>query len=132
METSRYFGIQQNFLKCISIMPWECRFLPQHLQFIRIIFKFAYNIFWHFIALHFSILQLISLTMNFDKSLDELISYLMNFGTYFFGYFLLCLFQLRFEKFRILMEFVLANFRKRSAKGEFIVIFHDYLLQECV
>lgn len=113
-----YFNFQRICLKFISMLPLNIDFVPEKFRRFKFIINIIYKIFWHFVVLHLALLQIQTLLMNLDKSLDELIDYLMIGGIYCYGYFFLWHFQLRWKKILNLMEFVETYFRKRSAKGK--------------
>lgn len=106
------------FMKIVSFMPLELKFIPDRYRVLRDVINLLHIIFWHFVVLHLLFLQMKTFFMNFNESLDETINYLMIGSIYGFGYFILCYMQLNANKFLTIIQFVNDNFRIRSAKGE--------------
>lgn len=113
-----YFEIQILFMKVVSFMPMELKFIPERYKVLRHVINLLHIIFWHFVVLHLLFLQMKTFHMNINESLDETINYLMIGSIYGFGYFILCYMQLHARKFLTIIEFANRNFQIRSARGE--------------
>lgn len=123
------------FMKIIAMHPFEFRFLPQRLRFLRHVFNFFFYVFWHFIIIHLAFIQDVSIYLNLDQTLEEIISYVMNgkltychaptsfllirfLGSiYTYGYTILLYMEFNRLKVIKLFQFMRENFRERSAKG---------------
>lgn len=112
------FKIQFFFMKFVSFMPMELKFIPGRYKVLRHVINLLHIIFWHFVVLHLLFLQIKTFHININESLDETINYLMIGSIYGFGYFILCYMQLHARNFLTIIEFANNNFRIRSAKGE--------------
>lgn len=114
---SEYFKVQKKFLTIISTFPLKLEFVPARFERAKRVINIVFKIFWQLIILHLSALQVKTLLLNLNKSLDELIDYIMVGAIYLYSYFFTWYFQLRWKRLLKLMDFVELNFRKRSAKG---------------
>lgn len=112
------FAWQTMLLKIVSMQPLSFAFVPPKLNYVRYILNFLFYLFWHLILIHLAILQTETFLQNLDKSLDEVIDYVMIGSIYIYGYFILCHWQLSYKKRSELMNFVREKFHQRSAKGK--------------
>lgn len=115
MDSGELFAYQMIFLKIISMQPVNFCFLPEELKVLKMILNSLVKAFWHFIVIHLAILQTLTLILNFDKTFDDLIDYIMIGSIYTYGYFILCYWQFNNEKLSKLMSFIQENFRQRTA-----------------
>jgi hypothetical protein len=103
-------------------VPLDLAFLPKKLKFLKSYINFSLCFFWHFIVLHLAALQIQTILLNLDKSLDETMDYIMIGSIYIFGYFILIFWQVNSKKLLRVYDFVHENFRQRSMRGEMIVL----------
>lgn len=112
-----WFFIQFSLMKIVAMEPISFSFLPLRLKFLKYILNFFFYLFWHLIVIHLGLFLTITIILTFDKTLDELISFVMNGGIYVYGYLILCFWQFNRNKLLNLVSFVDKNFRRRSARG---------------
>lgn len=115
-----WFDSQIIFLKIISMQPLRFSFLPPRLNFLEKILNLLFGLFWHFIVIHLGIFQTVTIILNLDKTLDEIMDYVLIGSIYIYGYSILCFYQYNWEKLLKLVDFVNQNFHHRSAKGKFV------------
>lgn len=102
------------FLKIVSMYPIS---LPAQFNFLSSFLNIFLSLFWYFVTLHIAVVQILTVRMNMDKSLDEYIDHVLNGGIYTFGFLILCFCHYNRNKLVNLMNFVSVNFRQRSANG---------------
>lgn len=114
-KNQKLFSYESKFLKFISIQPLDL--ISVHPR-LRLAINVLYQLFWHFVVSHLAILQTVTIVLNFEKTLDDIIDYAMIGSIYSYGYFcILCYWQFYWGELSRLMDFVRQNFRTRSAKG---------------
>lgn len=114
-KNQKLFSFESKFLKFISIQPLDL--ISVHPR-LRLTINVLYHLFWHFVVSHLAIIQTVTIVLNFDKTLDDIIDYAMIGSIYSYGYFcILCYWQFFWGELSRLMDFVRQNFRTRSAKG---------------
>lgn len=114
-KNQKLFSYESKFLKFISIQPLDL--ISVHPR-LRLTINVLYHLFWHFVVSHLAIIQTVTIVLNFDKTLDDIIDYAMIGSIYSYGYFcILCYWQFFWGELSRLMDFVRQNFRTRSAKG---------------
>ena len=113
-----WFTTQIKFLKFVSMQPLDFAFIPSRFNALKNFLKFLHALFWTFIVLHLGILQVQTLLMNLDKTLDESIDYIMIGSIYFYGYFTLLFWQLNSKKLSLLFKFMELNFQTKSTEGK--------------
>ena len=101
------------------MQPLDFGFIPSRFNIVKKILNFVYVLFWTLIVLHLGALQVQTLLMNLDKTLDESMDYIMIGSIYFYGYFFtLLFFQFNSKKLLRLFEFIEQNFQSKSTKGK--------------
>lgn len=124
---NNWFTYQTIFLKIVSMQTIKFLFLPPRLFPVNILFNIIFRLFWHFVVIHLAVLQIQTVILNLDKSLDEVIDYAMIGSIYSYGYWILIYWQYNSRKLMNLMDFAEKNFQLRSAKGKYLKSFSKLL-----
>lgn len=100
----------------------DCTFLPENLRFLKPVINVSFQIFWHFTLIHFAVFQTQSVLLNWEKTIDDIVDYLLIGSIYVYAYIaILCYWTYNTGKLTNLYDFMLANFHLRSAKGKIFV-----------
>lgn len=80
-KREKWFDYIIFYLKLLAMHPLDFSLLPTRLRFLRYPLNFFFYAFWHFIILHLAYVQDVSVYLNLDQTLDDIISFVMN-GNY--------------------------------------------------
>lgn len=120
MELDRkLFRTQDFFMKMVGMQALDCTFLPENLRFLKPVINVSFQVFWHFTLIHFAVFQTQSVLLNWEKTIDDIVDYLLIGSIYIYAYiFILCYWTYNSRKLAKLYDSMLKNFHLRSAKGD--------------
>lgn len=129
----KLFRTQDFFLKMVGMQSLDCTFLPENLRFLKRAINVSFQIFWHFTLIHFAVFQTQSVLLNWDKTIDDIVDYLLIGSIYIYAYIaILCYWTYNAGKLTKLYDFMLANFHLRSAKGNTFVDFLNFFFKKII
>lgn len=118
----KFFRRQDFFLKMVGMLPLDCTFLPENLQFLKPVINVSFQVFWHFTLIHFAVFQIQSVLLNWEETIDDIVDYLLIGSIYVYAYIaILCYWTINSRKLTKLYDSMLNNFRLRSAKGDLLI-----------
>ncbi|GAB0100514.1 Odorant receptor [Sergentomyia squamirostris] len=105
-------------MQVVGMFPIDyAYYLPHRLAFLSDILNKMYFAFWQLICIHIAVVQIASVHVYWDKSLDEISPFLNTSLIYVFTFYIVNYFQGRCKTHAELIDYLNANFKSRSAPG---------------